>query len=161
MAKKITRRGHKRTSDQPKQISNRRARFDYQLGDTLSVGIALNGRETKALRLGHGQLHGAYVNVKKGELWLTNAAIHGTSGIPISEDEQTRDRKLLAKRREIDKLIAAKQNGLTIVPLEILTRGRYIKVKISTAKGKKNWDKRQTLKKREQDRQARAASKIR
>lgn len=141
-----------------KSIINRRARLDYALGDSLVVGIELSGRETKALRLGHGNLTGSYVNVRKGELWLTNAQIHGTAGIPISEAEQTRERKLLAKRREIDKLIAAKQQGMTIIPLELLTRGRYIKLKISTARGKKKYDKRQTLKQREQSREVSRAT---
>lgn len=136
-----------------KTIANRRARFDYQLGDSLVVGLALNGRETKALRLGHGQLTGSYVNIRKGELYLTNATISGTTGIPINTDEQTRERKLLARRHEIDKLIAAKQQGMTIIPLELLTQGRFIKLKISTAKGKKKYDKRETLKRKDQSRQ--------
>ena len=138
-----------------KTIQNRRARHDYELGDDLVVGIQLSGRETKALRLGHGQLQGAYVTVKDGELWLLNAQIHGTSGIPITETEQSRSRKLLAKRRQIEELIAAKQQGRSIIPLEILTRGRYIKVRISLGKGKKHYDKRQTLKKRDEERDAR------
>lgn len=146
----------KKKAKPAKAIANRRARFDYALGDTLVVGLALNGRETKALRLGHGQLTGSYVNVRRGEIYLTNATISGTIGIPISADEQTRERKLLAKRREIDKLIAAKQQGLTIIPLEILTSGRYIKLKIATAKGKKKYDKRQTLKKRDDERRTRS-----
>lgn len=151
----------KKKAPQAKTIQNRRARFDYQLGDSLVVGIALNGRETKALRLGHGQLRGSYVNVKNGELYLTNASINGTSGIPIGEDEQTRDRKLLAKRREIDKLIQAKQQGNTIIPLEILTGGRYIKLRIATGKGKRKFDKRQVLKKRDEERNMRVATKSR
>ena len=102
------------------KIVNRRARFDYELGDSFVVGLVLNGRETKSLRLGHGQLQGAYVTVKNGELWLINAAIHGTKGIPIEDTEVTQARKLLARRREIDQIIAAKQPGKTIVPTEIL-----------------------------------------
>ncbi|MDQ3094145.1 MAG: SsrA-binding protein SmpB [bacterium] len=137
-------------------IQNRRARFDYELSDSVTVGIALNGRETKSLRLGRGQLQGAYVTVKNGELWLINAQIHGTAGIPIEDEEKTQARKLLAKRREIDALIAAKQQGRTIVPTEILTKTRFIKLRIAIGKGKKNYDKRQTIKKRESDRDARA-----
>lgn len=145
----------KKKPTQTKTIQNRRARHDYELGDDLVVGIQLSGRETKALRLGHGQLQGAYVTVKDGELWLLNAQIHGTSGIPISDTEKTQSRKLLAKRRQIDDLIAAKQQGRSIIPLEILTRGRYIKVRISVGKGKKQYDKRQSLKKRDEERAAR------
>jgi len=91
----------KKKPNQPKRISNRRARHDYELGDSLVVGLELTGGETKSLRMGHGQLRGAYVTVKDGELYLINATISGTSGIPISESDQTRARKLLAKRREI------------------------------------------------------------
>jgi SsrA-binding protein len=143
-----------------KQITNRRARHDYELGDSLVAGIELTGAETKALRMGHGQLRGAYVTVKDGELLLINATINGTSGIPINEQDQTRARKLLIKRREIDALTEAKQQGRTIVPLEILTRGRYIKVRIAVGKGKKLYDKRQSLKKRDQERESRAAAKF-
>lgn len=137
----------------PKRIENRRARYDYALGDSLVVGLELTGAEVKNLRHGHGQLRGSYVTVKNNELYLINATISPSSGIPISESDQTRTRKLLAKRREIDKLVEAKQQGNTIIPLELLTGGRYIKLKIATGKGKKNWDKRETLKKRDEYRQ--------
>jgi len=138
---------------QKKSITNRRAKFDYELGDSFVAGIALNGRETKALRMGHGQLQGAYITVKDEELWLVNATISGFSGVPISESEQTRTRKLLAKRREINQLIEAKKQGNTIVPLELLTGGRYVKIRLAVGRGKKRYDKRQTLKKRDADRQ--------
>lgn len=138
----------KKKSAPTKRITNRRARHDYELGDSLVVGLELTGGETKALRMGHGQLRGAYVTVKDGELYLINATIAGSTGIRIEDTDQTRTRKLLAKRREIEALIAAKQQGKTIVPLEILTQGRYIKLRISVGKGKKRYDKRQTLKKR-------------
>lgn len=139
----------KQKRNQSHTISNRRARHDYELGDSLVVGIELTGAETKALRMGHGQLRGAYVTVKGNELFLINAMVVGTSGIPIDESDQTRARKLLAKRREIEAMIAAKQQGRTIVPLEILTRGRFIKVRVAVGKGKKQYDKRQTLKARD------------
>lgn len=148
----------KKKTPSTKLITNRRARFDYELGDSLVVGIQLTGAETKALRMGHGQLRGAYVNVKDGELWLFNATISGSNGIPISETDQTRNRKILAKRREIEHLIELKQQGRTIVPLEILTKGRYIKLRISAGKGKKHYDKRQTLKARDESRAIRQMS---
>ena len=134
-------------------IRNRRARFDYELGDSLLVGLVLNGRETKALRRSHGNLQGAYVTVKDGEIWLINATISGDSSAPLNDDEKTQTRKLLAKRREIDALIAAKDQGRTIVPLEILTKGRYIKLRIALGKGRKNYDKRQLLKRKDEQRQ--------
>ena len=140
---------------QQKKIQNSRARFDYELKDDYLCGIVLNGRETKALRLGHGQLKGAFVNIKDGELWLNNMTITGRNGLPIDTDEQTRARKLLAKQREISQLIAAKQQGLTIVATEVLTRTRFIKVRIAVGRGKKQYDKRATLKKRDDDRNVR------
>jgi SsrA-binding protein len=151
----------KKKQSQTKQIVNRRARHDYELDDSLVVGISLTGAETKALRMGHGQLRGAYVNVKDGELWLVNAGINGTVGVQIAEADQTRNRKLLAKRREIEQFIAAKQQGRTIVPLELLTGGRYIKLRIAVGKGKKLYDKRQTLKKRDESRNIAAMLKTR
>jgi SsrA-binding protein len=140
-----------------KTIQNRRARFDYELGDSLVVGLSLTGAETKSLRMGHGQLRGAYVTVQNGELYLLNGTVNGTNGIPVPESDQTRTRKLLAKRKEIDALISAKQQGRTIVPLELLTGGRFIKLRIAVGKGKREYDKRATLKKRDQDRESRAA----
>jgi SsrA-binding protein len=143
----------KQKQSQTKRISNRRARFDYELGDGLVVGIVLTGGETKSLRRGHGHIRGAYVTVKDGELWLVNATITGDAGIKIPEEQQTRSRKLLAKKKEIAELIAAKQQGRTIVPLEILTTGHYVKVRIAAGQGKKHYDKRQILKKRDEARQ--------
>jgi len=137
-----------------KRISNRRARFDYELGDSLVVGAQLTGAETKSLRMGHGHLRGAYVTTNSNnELILTNATIAGSAGIHIDESEQTRPRKLLAKRKEIDALIEARKQGRTIVPLEILTAGRYIKVRIAIGKGRKHYDKRQSLKAKDEQRQ--------
>lgn len=135
-----------------KAIRNKRASFDYDLGDSVVAGIALTGAETKSLRMGHGHLRGAYVTVKDDELWLLNATITGFTGAPIEGSDQTRTRKLLLKRKEIDQLIAQKQQGKSIVPIELLTQGRYIKVRISSGAGKKHHDKRQTIKERDQAR---------
>lgn len=140
-------------------ITNRRARFDYDLGDSLIAGLELNGREAKSLRLGHGQLQGAYVTVKDGQLWLANAAIIGSGGIPITDTEQRRTRRLLVKKSQITALTDARQQGRTIVPLEILTQGRFIKVRIAAGKGRKRYDKRQALKKRDETRQISRALK--
>lgn len=142
----------KKKANLPKLISNRRARHDYELGDSLTVGIALSGAETKALRMGHGHLRGAYVMTKDNELWLVNGTIVGTRGVHIAENEQTRSRKLLAKKREIEHLQEAKKQGRTIVPLEILTGTRYIKLRIAIGKGKKRYDKREALKSRDESR---------
>lgn len=143
----------------PRQITNSRARHDYALGDSLVVGLELTGAEVRNLRNGRGQLRGAYVTVKDNELWLINGTVNGSASAPITDTEQTRTRKLLAKRREITKLIEAKQQGSTIVPLEILTSGKYIKLRIAVGKGKRQYDKRQTLKARDADRAAQNAIK--
>ena len=92
---------------------------------------------------------------------MLNAAINGTIGIPITESDQVRTRKLLARRKEIDQLIEAKQQGRTIVPLELLTGGRYIKLKIAVGKGRKLYDKRQSLKARDESRNIQAVLKQR
>lgn len=137
----------------PKQrITNRRARYDYELGDDLIVGLALTGAETKALRTGHGQLTGAYVNILGDELWLVGAQINSTNAVTIKADEQIRSRKLLAKRREIEALASARQAGKAIVPLEIITSGRYIKLRIAVGRGRRRYDKRETIKRRQQER---------
>jgi SsrA-binding protein len=149
----------KKKRTQSKTIQNRRARFDYELGDSLIVGLELNGRETKALRMGQGSLRGAYVTVKDNELYLLNSLVGQVAGINLTEDEKTRTRKLLAKRREINALIEAKQQGRTIVPTEMLTGGRFIKLRIAVGKGKKRYDKRLVLKKREESRDINRAMK--
>jgi SsrA-binding protein len=143
-----------------KQILNRRARHDYELGDSLVVGVQLSGAETKALRMGHGHLRGAYVTVKDGELWLFNATIMGTRGVQIDESDQTRSRKLLARRRQIDDLIDAKQQGRSIVPLALLTDSRFIKLRIAVGKGRKQYDKRQVLKARDEARHISAITRM-
>jgi SsrA-binding protein len=145
-------------------ISNRRARHDYALEDSLVVGVQLTGAETKSLRRGHGNLRGAYVTVKDsvkgGDLWLVNATITSSPGIIISETDQTRSRKLLAKRKQIDELVASKQQGRTIVPLEFLTNGRYVKLRIAAGRGKKHYDKRHDLKAKDDKRATENAIKF-
>jgi SsrA-binding protein len=141
-----------KSPQQPKRILNRRARFDYDLGDSLVVGLQLTGAETKALRMGHGQLRGSYVTVKDNELWLINSQINSARGVRIEESDEIRTRKLLAKRREIDRLIEAKKEGRAIVPLELITQGRYIKLRIAVGRGKKHYDKRESIKRRDQER---------
>ncbi len=135
-------------------IANRKARHDYDLKEDFVAGLVLSGAETKSLRRGHGHLRGAYVTIKDNELWLINCTITGDTSINIEESDQTRARKLLIKHKELDKLIAAKQQGLTIVPLDLLTRGRYIKLRISAGRGKKLYDKRNTIKQRDESRAA-------
>lgn len=143
----------------PALIVNRRARHDYQLKQTYQAGIMLKGPEVRSLRSGHGHLRGAYVNLKDGELWLFNATITPThtNRNALSEADQTRARKLLVKKKELDQLQAAKEQGLTIVPTKIMTAKRYIKIEIATARGLKKYDKRQKMKEKDSQRDIRRA----
>lgn len=142
----------KKKTPSVKRITNKRAKFDYDLSDSLVAGLVLNGAETKALRLGHGHLRGAYVTFKGEELFLLNATITGFNGVRLEESEQTRSRKLLVKKKEIVQLLEAKKQGKNIIPTELLTQGRYIKIRIAIGASKKNYDKRQVIRKRDQDR---------
>jgi len=135
-----------------KSISNRRARFDYDLKESYIAGIELTGAETRAIRQGQADLKGAYVTVKDGELFLTNANISGSHLAPIEDTQKTRSRKLLLNKKEIKELTDTKEQGSTIVPLEIINKTRYIKVRIAKGIGKKNYDKRASLKARDDSR---------
>jgi SsrA-binding protein len=146
----------KAKKSQTKRITNKRAVFDYNLGDSFVAGLVLTGAETKALRLGHGHLRGAYVTVKDNELYLLNATITGFNGVKLDETEQTRSRKLLMKRKEINQLLEAKKQGKSIIPTELLTGGQYIKLRLALGTGKKLYDKRQVIKARDQERANRA-----
>lgn len=138
-------------------IVNRSARFEYTLGEELVVGLSLTGPEVRAARLGYIQLKGAYVSAKDGELMLHNAsfsvAINEKGGGSKSVDD--RPRQLLAHKKEIERFSAAKKQGMTIVPVKLLNEGRYVKLVIALAKGKKLWDKRQTIKQRDAERESR------
>jgi len=141
----------------PHAIVNRRASFDYALQDELVVGIALTGRETRAARDSHVQLKGSFVTIKNNELWLNNASFSlklNERGQPGARSLDTSPRKLLAHRKQIDDLAARKQSGMSIVPLRLITSGRHVKLVIALGKGKKNYDKRETLKRRDQEREA-------
>lgn len=147
----------KKPKSAPTSIVNRRARFDYELGDDLVVGLSLTGPETRAARDGHIQLKGSFVTIRNGELWLNNASFSlklNQRGVVGARTIDTEPRKLLAHRKQIDTLQAHKKTGMTIVPTKLLTSGRYIKLIIALGKGKKNYDKRETLKRREQTREA-------
>lgn len=145
-------------------ITNRRARYDYALGDEFVVGIEMTGPEVRAARDGHVQLKGAYVAVRGNELWLQNASFSlklNQAGAPGARAIDDSPKKLLAKRREIDSLIAEKKQGMTIVPTKLLTQGKFIKLVIAIGKGKKNYDKRETIKRRDQDRETKRDIKSR
>ncbi len=147
----------KKLKRQSSAIVNRRARFDYELGEEIVAGIVLTGLEVRAARDGHVQLKGAYVTLRNGELWLNNASFslrQNERGKPNARTVDTSARKLLASRRQINHLATAKQQGMTIIPTKLLTGGKFIKVVIALGKGKKKYDKRETIKRRDQDRDA-------
>ncbi|QQG50586.1 MAG: SsrA-binding protein SmpB [Candidatus Saccharibacteria bacterium] len=145
----------KKKSDQPKAILNRRARFDYELGDEIIAGLALTGPEVRAARDGHIQLKGSFVTIRNNELWLNNASFSiklNQKGQVGARTIDTEPRKLLASRKQIDVLAARRKEGMSIVPTKLLTTGRFIKIVIALGKGKKNYDKRETIKRRDIER---------
>ena len=155
MAKKKSAQTKKRATPSP--IVNRRVRFDYELGEEIIAGLVLTGPEVRAVREGHVQLRGAFVSLRNGELWLNNASFSlrlNVRGEANARSVDTSVRKLLVSRKQIDRFTAAKQQGMTIVPTKLLTQGKFIKVVIALAKGKKRYDKRETIKRRDQDRDA-------
>ena len=149
-------------NDQRVLASNRRARFEYHILDTVEAGIALTGTEVKAARAGKVQLKDSYVEFRNGEPWLVNAHIgHYSHGNRHNHDLE-RPRKLLMHRRQIDKLFGrGLEKGMTVVPLSVYLKGPWIKVEAALVQGKKLYDKRQATKQREMDREAREAVKQR
>ncbi len=130
---------------------NRRARFDYDIGDTLEAGLVLQGTEVKSLRQGKANLTHAHIRVEKGEAFLVNADIpEYVSGNQLNH-KPTRPRKLLLKKREINKMAAAVQrDGATLIPLKLyFTAGGLAKVLVGYAKGRKMADKRDNEKRRD------------
>lgn len=134
-------------------VTNRKARRDYTILDTIEAGIVLKGAEVKSLRAGGGSLAGSYAVVGGGEVWLHGLNINPYDpGSPYSPDPR-RTRKLLLHRREITRLASAVAvKGQTLVPLRIYLQGGLVKVELGTGKGKKTYDKRQTIRERETER---------
>ena len=122
---------------------NRKARFDYVLGDELTVGMVLTGPEVRMIRDHHVQLKGSYVAIRNGELWLY--------GLTLGADT-AQNIKLLATKKQIVALEREKVTGSTIVPVKLLGGARHIKLVIALGKGKKKYDKRETIKKRDIER---------
>ncbi|HSX26811.1 MAG TPA: SsrA-binding protein SmpB [Chlamydiales bacterium] len=135
----------------PELVSNRRALHDYEILETFEAGIALQGTEIKSLRNHGGSLQDAYVDVKGSEAWLLNSTIAPYSFGNIHNHEDKRPRKLLLHKREIEKIRRLTQEkGLAVIPLSIFLNKKGIaKVRIAVAKGKKEYDKRASLKEKE------------
>ena len=143
-------------------ILNRRASFDYALGEDLIVGMELTGPEVRSARDGHIQLKGSFVTTRDEQLWLNNASFTlrlNEKGVSNARTVDTRARRLLATKKQIQDFMASKQSGMSIVPLKLLNRGKYIKLVIAVGKGKKHYDKRETLKRRDQERESQRAMK--
>ncbi|MDT8915845.1 SsrA-binding protein SmpB [Amycolatopsis sp. PS_44_ISF1] len=133
--------------------SNRKARHDYSILDTYEAGLVLQGTEVKSLREGKASLADAFATVDDGEVWLRNVHIPEYTQGTWTNHMPRRTRKLLLHRGEIEKLIGkTKESGLSLVPLSMYFKDGKVKVEIALAKGKKAYDKRQTLAKRDAER---------
>jgi SsrA-binding protein len=137
-----------------KFADNSKVRFDYEILDHLTAGLALTGSEVKSIRLGKISLAGAFVAVRGNEAYLLNANIEPYQPKNILvECDPMRPRKLLVSKKELETLVNAEDSkGLTIVPISVYNKGRYIKIDIGIGRGKKKFDKRQSIKKRDIER---------
>ena len=145
----------------PTVAENRKARHDYFIEESFEAGLALTGSEIKSLRGGRLNLRGGYARIVDGEVWLYDVHIspYEQSGAYFNH-EPTRPRKLLLHRREIDRIAGqVERQGFTLVPLRVYFKGRRAKLELGLARGKKLYDKRETEKRREADREARAMMK--
>ncbi len=139
---------------------NRKARHEYEIMETFEAGMALVGTEVKSLRQGRASLADAHAEVRHGEIWLMEADINVYPQGTYTNHEPRRPRKLLLTGREIKRLTGkTAERGLTLVPLRIYFKGAWAKVEIALARGKKLHDKRETIKRREADREMRRAVK--
>ena len=142
--------------------SNRKARFDYEIFDTVEAGLVLFGTEIKSIRAGQVSLSDAYARPENGELWLENAHIATYASGNLNNHEPKRRRKLLLHRDQISRLTRqVAERGMTLVPLRLYLHGGYAKIELAVARGKKRFDKRRTIIEREREREASAAIKLR
>lgn len=152
--------GKKATEQQNESLiaSNKKARRDYEILQTLEAGIALVGSEVKSLREGGVNLKDSYVRIIRGECFLVGCHISPYSHSRVDAHETTRDRKLLLHRREIERLVGSvQQKGLSLIPLKLYFKQGRAKLEIGLGKGKKLHDKRQDLKSREAQREIQRA----
>ena len=141
---------------------NRKASHDYHFLEQFEAGVALLGTEVKSIREGGANLRDSYARIEGGEVWLYNVHIAPYSNRGYSDHDPKRRRKLLLHRQEIRKLIGKTvERGMTLVPVRLYFKDGRVKVGISLAKGKKAHDKRETIKRRESERETRAAVKQR
>jgi SsrA-binding protein len=141
---------------------NRKAFHDYHIVETFEAGVALQGTEVKSIREGRVNLRDSYARVENGEVFVYNVHVSAYSHRGYADHEPTRRRKLLLHKQEIRKLIGKTvERGMTLVPTRMYFKNGRVKVEVSLAKGKKEYDKRETIKRREADRETRAAIKSR
>lgn len=141
---------------------NRKARHDYHIIDTMEVGLVLAGSEVKSLRAGNASLIDSYVRIERGEMWLVGAHIALYEQANRYNHESRATRKLLAKRSEIDSWHRKiREKGLTSVPLELYFKGSWVKAKVGLVKGKAEYDKRETLREKQDKREMARAMKDR
>jgi SsrA-binding protein len=135
-------------------IEHKRANFDYEILETFEAGLELLGCEVKSVRAHHGKLEGGHVTVRGGEAFLMNIEIPPYQPINTEKEyDATRKRRLLLNKKEIVQLAnAEEERGLTIIPLRMYTKGRLLKIAIAIVRGKKKFDKRESIKKREHER---------
>ena len=114
---------------------NRRASYDYQLGDRLVAGLMLSGSEAKSIRNGHASLKGSYIMLRDGEAWLHGA--HITPYQAVKDQDPTRVRKLLLHKKQLAELERSKREGNSIVPTALIAEGRYLKLELAVGRGKK------------------------
>jgi SsrA-binding protein len=140
--------------------ANRRARYEYEFLERLTAGIALTGSEVKSVREGHVKLQDGWVAFEGGEAFLADVHIAPYANAGYANHDPIRRRRLLLHRRDIARLASkVAEKGLTVVPLAVGLDGNWVKVELALAKGKKLYDKRETIKRRELDREAAAAMK--
>lgn len=131
-------------------ISNRKARHDYFIQDTIEAGLVLKGTEVKSLRGGNANLQDSYAVVKNGEVWLLGMHISPYERGSFANHDPRRQRKLLLTKKEIRRLLArVQEKGLNIIPLSVYFKGPYAKVELAIAQGKKSYDKREAIKQRD------------
>lgn len=136
------------------EIQNRKANFDYEIIETFEVGIVLTGTEIKSIRLGKANLKDSYAIIKNNEIYLLNMHISKYDQGNIFNHEETRTRKLLMHKKEILKLRDRLDlEGFTLIPLKLYFKGSKAKILLGLAKGKKNYDKREAIKKKDIERQ--------
>lgn len=142
--------------------TNRKAFHNYHIGDSVEAGIVLTGSEIKSVRSGRVSLSDAYVRPERGELWLLNAHIARYEASSYLSHEPKRPRKLLLHRKEISSLTSkVSEKGLTLVPIRLYIKGNIAKVEVALAKGKRRYDKRESISRREVERELARAIKSR